>query len=421
MLRQASIFGAASILALIACGDSGDPSTSSGGAGQGGATTSTGGAGQGGTAQGGAGQGGSTTVGGGCAREAGPDDKPRFVVVGHPFDASKPDGTYGVLALSQAGVLTSTSTRFEMHEAADREMAFTPDGVLGFAAQSDGTVGEFTIDAAGAVTVLDAGYSGDFYADAVRVSDDGSTLFIIDPDFPESGGGIYSAPIFCDGTLGTATKMFATKSARAYVPLGLAAGAIVARGALESTGISHAHLVSLAGPTLESSVNVFGDDDAILASFALTHDQKYLLIGDNSSFSGVPNRVGVVGVGASQLTTADVLDDIEDPYALATSPFDDAAIVLSGFGDAVFVLSYSPGADPPFANEGELAYVAGSPQVPGSLSMLGRGVATGRVFIGDVRGVYQVEFAGGGAVTDLGILDLGGGNENIVAGIGVQP
>ncbi|HTJ85456.1 MAG TPA: hypothetical protein VL400_27250 [Polyangiaceae bacterium] len=425
MLRPIAGLGLVSVALLVACGDddaSSTTSSSSGGAGQGGAGGASGGASSGGAAQGGSGQGGgAVTTGGGCVRAPGPDDKDRFVVVGHPFDTSKPDGTYGVLALSQAGVLSATSTRFEMRKPVDREMAFTPDGVLGFAVQDDGTVGEFTVDATGNVTVLDAGYGGAFYADAVRVSDDGSTLYVVDPDFPDSGGGIYAAPIFCDGTLGDATKLFDTKNARAYVPLGPGSAAVVARAALGSTDVAHAHLVSLAGPTLESSANVFGDDEAILASFALTHDGKFLLVGDNSSFASTPNRVGVVGVGASSLTAVDVLADIEDPYALATSPFDDAAIVVSGFGDAIFVLGYAPGQDPPFSNEGELAYVGGSPQVPGSLTMLARGTSSGRVFIGDVRGVYQVEFAGGGNVTDLGILDLGGGNENIVAGIGVQP
>lgn len=343
------------------------------------------------------------------------------MVVGHPFDTSTSTGTYEVLALSASGVMTTTGSRFTMGEASEREMAFTPDGEVGFAVQDDGSVGVFTLSATGTPTVLDAAFSGAFYADAVRVSDDGSTLFIVDPNFPENGGGIYSAPIDCSGGLGTPTKLFESKSARAFVPLSAGSAALVARGALGSTAVSHAHLVDLSGPTVTSSVDAFGDDDAILASFALTHDGNHLLIGDNSSFSGVPNRVAVIGVGASALTTVDVLPDIEDPYSIAASPFDDTAIVASGFGDAIFILDYTPAAATPFTLRGELAYVGGGPQIPGSLAMISRGTLSGHVFIAEVRGVYRVELAGGGSVVDHDVLDLGGGNANIVGGIGVQP
>ncbi len=398
---------------VVACGDDGT-TTGSGGAGAVVSASSSGGAGQGGGAT-------TTTTGGGCVRQPGPDDKDRFVVVGHPYDLPTNVGSYEVLALSQAGALSQTGHHFTMGEVADREMAFTPDGVIGFAAQDDGTVGVFTLDASGTPTVLDAGFTGDFYADAVRVSDDGATLYIIDPDFPESGGGVYAAPIDCNGGLGAVTKLFETKSARTFVPSTPGSGIAVARGAVGSTAISHAHLVNLAGPSLLGSVDAFGDDEAILSSFALTHDGKHLLVGDNSAFSAVPNRVGVIGVGAGALTSVDVLADIEDPYAIAASPFDDAAIVASGFGDAIFVLKYDSTAAAPFTLDGELAYVGSGPQLPGALSMLSRGGLSGRVFIAEVRGVYQVEFAGSGNVVDHDVHDLGGGNENIVAGIGVQP
>lgn len=413
------LFAAAAVctcLLISSCGDDAASTTSgSGGGGQGGSpAASVGGAGQGGGS-------GTTTTGGGCARDPGPGDKDRFVVVGHPFDASSTTGTYEVLALSQAGALTTTGSRFTMGEASDREMAFTPDGAVGFAVQKDGTVGVFGLDAAGSPTVLDAAFTGAFYAEAVRVSDDGATLFIVDPNFPENGGGVFSVPIDCAGGLGTPTKLFESKSARAYVPVSAGSALTVARGALGSTAVAHAHLVSLAGPTSASSVDAFGDDEAILASFALTHDGKHLLVGDNSGFSAVPNRVAVVGVSATALTAVDVLPDIEDPFSLAASPFDDTAIVASGFGDAIFILDYDAAALAPFTLRGELPYASGGPQLPGALSMLERGALSGRVFIAEVRGVYQVDLAGGGSVVDLDVFDLGGGTENIASGIGVQP
>jgi hypothetical protein len=112
---------------------------------------------------------------------------------------------------------------------------------------------------------------------------------------------------------------------------------------------------------------------------------------------------------------------LEDPFSLQTSPFDDAAIVVSGFGDAIVVLDYAPATAAPFSVRGKLPYVGGHPQVPGASVMVKRGALQGRVLVADVRGVFQVQFAPKGVVTDLGIVDLAGGTENIVSSIGVQP
>ena len=52
--------------------------------------------------------------------------------------------------------------------------------------------------------------------------------------------------------------------------------------------------------------------------------------------------------------------------------------------------------------------------------MVKRGALAGRVLISEVRGVFQVKFAPKAVVTDLGLFDLAGGEENIAAAIGVQ-
>jgi len=126
-------------------------------------------------------------------------------------------------------------------------------------------------------------------------------------------------------------------------------------------------------------------------------------------------------VTTNGLAAGGIIPNIEDPFAIAASPFDDAAIVVSGFGDAIFILDYKPTTTPPVSLRGELAYTGGKPQVPGALAMVDRGMLQGHVLISDVRGLYQVAFAPGGVVNDIGIFSLGGGTENIVSGVGVQP
>jgi hypothetical protein len=425
-------------LGLTACGDdseavddasgtstSGGPSSSGSGAssagGQGGAGAQ-GGAGSGGG--GSAGEGGTAGAGGRsvCHDDPGAADKDRFVVVGHPYDAqSNPANDYEVLSLSSTGDLATTGTHFAMGRPSDSTIVFTPDGALGFAVQDDGSIGAFAIDATGAVTVLESAFPASFYATSLTMSADGTRLYVVDPNFPENGGGVYRVRIACDGSLTDEGRLLESKSARALLPLPGGDSLLAARGALGSVGIAHAHRITVEPPVLVQSVDVFGDDDAILSWATRTHDGKFALLGDNSAFSGVPNRVGVVEITAGGLAAGQVLPDIEDPYAIATSPFDDAALVVSGFGDALWVLDYDPAAPQPFSLRGEVEYEAGAPQLPGALAMVDRGALEGRVLIADVRGVFVVDFQPGAVVEDFGVTDLGGGVEDIVVGIGVQP
>jgi len=403
------------------CGDDqGAPSSETGSTSSAGGSTassSSGSIGGGGASSASTGGGGAS----GCHAELGPADADRLVVVGHPYDAmGNAAQSYEVLTLKQDETLAQTGTKFDMGRPADAPIVFTPDGTLGFAVEDDGTIGEFRVEDDGSITVLETSYKGSFYADRLVVAAAGGTLFVIDPDFPDSGGGIYEVLVGCDGKLTDRGRLFPTKNARGFA-FDPATGDMLigARQALGSTGIAHAHRVH--ANALQASVDVFGDDDAILSWMTLTHGAKHLLLGDNSAFASSPNRVGAVPLTSDGFGAPQILTGIEDPYAIAASPFDDAVIVVSGFGDAIFVLDYDPSAAAPLSLRGELPYVAGSPQVPGALTMIERGKLSGRVLVADVRGVFVVQFAPSATVTDQGVFDLGGGTENVVAGIGAQP
>jgi hypothetical protein len=421
MLR-AQLYALSSLL-LLACGDDTGPG-GSGGDGGGSTSSQAGGGGVGGQgAVGGAGGGVSTGGGGaeGCYDELPPADRDRFVVVGHPYDdATDPDGSYEVLRLSAAGALTSTGTRFFMGPPADHRIVFTPNGEVGFAVQDDGTIGVFSIDATGAVTVLDEGVSGDFYAGNVRWRGDG--VWVVDGNFPKNGGGLYTLALSCGGVVTPGPRVLEAKSAQdLFFDEGTGDALLAARGALGSTEVAHVHRLDLAGPTLLASADAFGDDEAITSWVALTRGGGHLVLGDNSAFSAVPNRVAAVEITATGLGAVQVLPDIEDPYSIAVSPFDDAILVASGFGDALLAVDYDPASATPLSLRGELTYVGGPPQLPGALAMVERGALDGRVLIADVRGVTMVQFGPNAEVEHLGVVDLGGEVEDIVAGVGVQP
>ncbi|WP_157370705.1 hypothetical protein [Vulgatibacter incomptus] len=441
-----------SILALASCSSSDSKTGDDGAAGHGGHGGTAGSGGDDGTAGSGgddgtAGSGGEDGTGGtggddgtggtggddgeagsggeehGC-REPGPADRERIVVVGvkgSPVIEGSFDH-YQVLRLTEDGALEATGKIFEMGQPSDDPIVFTPDGKLGFAPQSNGTVGVFRVADDGEIEVLDPALgAGRFYAGQLVMSPAGDHLFVNDVNWPDNGGGLYRVDIGCDDSLTIAGRIIASKSARGLV---LLPGDEAIFGAREVDGFEPHDIfrVSLADPAATiAGLDLFpySPDDwsfAWISSMGLMPDGKHLLVGDNNEYTELPNSVAIVEVGETTLEHKGAIE-IEDPYSMATSPFGDAAIVVSGYGDNVFVLDYDATADVPFALRGAVEYVGGRPQVPGKLAMVARGSQQGRVLIPDVRGLFQVKFGESATVTDLGLFRL----ERIPSNVGVQP
>ena len=358
-----------------------------------------------------------------CPRPPAAADRTRAVVVSMPYTAGGGQAsTWALWTLDQAGALADTGQRFEMGRAVNGRVAFTPDGVVGLATQADGSLGVFRVED-GAVTVVHARFRGSFYAERVVVAPDGASAWVVDPNWANNGGGVYRVDIGCDGTLTDRGRWFESKlAARLDVRGGRAVVAAAEVGTGSPAG-HDAHLVdwSQDPPVRLGGVDAFGDDKAIVAGFAVTADGKYALLGDYSEFSGLPNRVAVVGVGATALTATTVLTPVEDPVAIVASPFDDAALVVSGYGDAIFALDYAPAAATPFTRLRALTYSGTRPQLPGDAVLVERGALRGLVLVVENTGLRRVRFAGGGAVTDLGKTSTGTGTAAIPGALGVQP
>lgn len=355
-----------------------------------------------------------------CTRDPAAADRVRRVVVSHPFDAAgDPSGVFEVLDLSETGELTRPGRTFTMGRASFGTIAFTPDGELGLVALEDGTLGVFRLAADGTPTVIDPGFAGAFYASRVIVDPRGDRAYVLDGNTRDNGGGIYAVTIDCDGAVADAGMV-----APAKLPGGLAlagARAVLAAGdVLDAPAGDDVHLLAWGdAPARIAGVDAFGDDDAIIGGTALTADGGTFLVGDTSQFSDAPNRVAVVGVDADGLRALGTLP-VEDPEAIAASPFGDVAVVASAFGDALFVLD-AGGPAGAWQVRGEVAYAGAGPLLPGDLATIDRGALRGHVLVSENVSVRHLAFRADGGVDDLGSLAFGEGLENISGAIGVTP
>lgn len=344
----------------------------------------------------------------------------RHVVLARPY--AEPDGAqsprWQVLPLGDDGTLGKVTDDFTMGRAHSGVVAFRADGALGVSVHDDGTIGVFALDEGGRATVIAPSLDPGAYVDQVLVFDD--HLLLVDGKWAESGGGIYRAPLGCDGAVGLATRLYPTKLAAALVLDG-DRHLVAAKEAVTTTHGS-LHLIAPAGDawTRVTGADLFDGEDDILSALAITRDGRFALVGDNSFFSGVDNRVGVAALGEGTITAVDVLTPLLDPMAIVASPYDDAILVVSGYGDAVRVLSYDRDRDPPFIDRGEPDYVTSPPALPADAVLVG-GAFPDLVLVVENQAVRRFRFDGDGGVTDLGPTAIGDSYDAIPGAIGVQP
>ena len=94
-------------------------------------------------------------------------------------------------------------------------------------------------------------------------------------------------------------------------------------------------------PTLLGAVDAFGDGAAgmsLVSTVVATHDEAFALVADDNTVTEPSQRLAVVAIGANGLTAPQVIDQVNDPVDLAVSPFDNAALYVSGYGNAIFAL-----------------------------------------------------------------------------------
>lgn len=357
----------------------------------------------------------------GCPRTLAEADRVRYGAIGLPYTAAgDPANAWEIVALGTTGGVSFGVASFEMGRQPFGEVVFTPDGEVGLVAQDDGTLGVFTVDAQGGVTVVHAGFEGSFYASRVVMDPSGERAWILDVNFPKNGGGIYGVTIGCDGSLTDDGLLVETKLAYDMEIRTPGAAVVYAKSLADSPFANDLHKVALDPIGQTSGVDAFPtDDDAIVADLAITDDRNFALIADNNSF-GTGDRVSVVDLVPTSPVHVQTLA-IGDPVSIAVSPFDDAVVVANGFGNAVFVVPYDGSVVPPFGTPVELAYVGAAPELPANFVPMTRGELEGDVYLAELSGIRRIRFLGDGQVVDLGLVSRGGGVENIVGAFGFPP
>ncbi len=293
----------------------------------------------------------------------------------------------------------SEQESLELGRAVGWRGAWTPDGAF-----------VFLVDESGVVHTP-AGAWSEVYASSLTVSRSGEQAYVVNPNWADSGGGVYRASIDCDtGALGTPELIWTGKNASvvALRPGTLSEAAVITRELDGVAGI--VHRVDLETGEVLEHIDAFGDDEAIVSDAAWDYEGERLLVADYSEWSGVPTRVAVVADGGPV-----GLVEVSDPVSLVTAPWpDSSALVVSGYGDAVYELVRTQ-------DSYELGAKVASPALPGSAVVIERGGRAGRVLVVENTGLQELAFNEGGGVQDLGILQSWSGLEGIPGAIALQP
>lgn len=341
----------------------------------------------------------------GC--RAGPGPSERVVLVSHPYAAD--DTSWSVLSLDADGEIAAGEQTVQLGRATGGVVAFTPDGSVGLVALEDGGLGHFTVDA-GVVTVVSTGPFGDRYIDAVAMHPSGERALLLDPNWRDNGGAVVEVGIDC--ATGDLTELRSWPSKLAYAALAWGDEWVVAA---EDVGGSASADVHRLRDDAEASGALFPDEDAIISSMAVAED--IVILADFSAFGG-GNRLGVGRLEGSGIDALSVIPNVEDPVSIAVSPSADAALVSSGFGDALIALAIDPLLSSPVMRLGEIAYEGDRPALPAGIATVD---SLGLAFVAENLGVRRVRFRPGGEIVDLGAFAVGTDTDSVVGAIGVQP
>ncbi|MEZ0312034.1 MAG: hypothetical protein ACAI38_09675 [Myxococcota bacterium] len=360
----------------------------------------------------------------GCARTPSPADGPRRLVVSHPFDANGDrSGAFEVLNVAPNGQLSRSGRSFTLETAANSgTIDFTPDGQVGLVALDNGRIGVFRLDAEGKPTVVHEGFAGTFHAGKVVVEPRGDRALVLDRNWSHNGGGVYQVTIGCDGTLTDHGRVLAARSPGAIAFAGDRAVVAAANvGELDreaDPGTESVHVLEWGQtPRRVGGADAFGHNQVVVGGAALTSDGKTFLVGDTNGFSGNLNAVAAVTLDENGARPAGGVQ-VDDPAAIATSPFGQVAIVSSPLTDSLIVLDTNA-QDGKWRVRGPVPHRGAAPQLPGDLATIDRGNLRGNVYVSENVSVRRLAFRPDGSVVDLGSLQFGQDLKDISGAIGV--
>ncbi|MEC7241186.1 MAG: hypothetical protein VXW32_08090 [Myxococcota bacterium] len=365
----------------------------------------------------------------GCRAQPLAENRDRLVLVQTPYDQDAAASTsWQALLLDESGTLDTLERPFELGRAPRGNAVFTPDASMAFVAQEDGSIGILSFDENHEITVENPAFGGEFYASRLTVDPSGEVLWIVDPNWPENGGGIYRSEIDCSAnTLSTPEKIFSSKNASSLILLPMddpekREAILIGREAAGSSSSSEAVLVDLLAPDAPAvEGELFGDEEAIASDAVHLAGTDFTLVADFAAFSSAPNRVAVVDHSATSLRTLQVLEPLLDPVDLVASAFGDQVLVLSGYGDAIIPLVIQDSDTAPFAIGPEPTTVNGSPQLPTAADQVAVGDLKGLVLVSENQGIRLLQLGEQASIEEVGFFSIGESFKGIAGAIGIAP
>lgn len=228
----------------------------------------------------------------------------------------------------------SPSVVFSMGRSSIGEISISADGSWGIVPQDDGSVGVFRVQD-GQLTVLQENLmlstaEREIYTAQVWLDSRTGTLWITDTNWPDNGGGLFTADIDCSsGSIGAAEEIFPSKNAFGVAPFSEEVLVFVSRESEELT--QQVTLFETNTYDFLHTGQAFDDDEAIFS--ALATDGENILIGDNSAFSGIPNRVSHLRVTNDSLESVSLFE-LQDPISIQIH--DGQALIASGLTDSLW-------------------------------------------------------------------------------------
>jgi len=359
------------------------------------------------------------TVPDGCRSTPRDADAPRVALVSLPYtDDLDPSADWAVLDVGPDG-LTDRGTRVPLGWDRGGGLAFTPDGSIGITALDDGTLGVVAVEPDGTVSVVQSGFDPGTYTTALAVDPSGEVVWLVNPNWPESGGGLYRAGIDCTtGAIGPAQRVVEAKNPAAIVLASPDRGLLVGREIPGAGSGADVALLDLDSGAVITGVDAFGDEDAIVSHAALS-GSDWLLIADHAEFSGIPNRIASVRVERDGLGASGLVPNLLDPMTVVPNPVGPGALVPSGYGDRYWLLDEDSTG---WSLAGTVASNDPAPvQLPEHAVAITRGALAGRVLAVEVGGIRSLDLDPAGTARLGPVLGLGSGYAGIPGALGVQP
>ena len=331
----------------------------------------------------------------GCHADPLPSDAPRQGLVAFPYAA---DEDWGAFTLS-GETLTAGDRGLALGRGYGGHGVFTPDGAVGLVAADDGSLSSLWVEG-DTISPVSTGWDGGLYAQGVAMHPSGEWAVVADPDWPESGGGLYRVEIDCEsGALLSATRFASGKNPGppTRLPSDPDVFVLSAREVEGTPEGSTVHLVDATTGEILSSVDAFGDAEAIVGDVAFTFDGRALFVTDINEFSGNPTRVAILAVEDLTLTPVEVLE-VPDPVALLAWPWAGAGImVVDGYGNKLWKIW-------PEGDGWTASSALTGLQLPGAIVGITRGSGRGSALLSEVGGLRLVILDEQGGVSDGGIV-----------------